>query len=124
LLPNGRSVLYTRLLEQRGYSWEGAEIVVRHLDTGQDLVVVAGEDAQYVPTGHLVFAAGTTLFAAPFDASAARITGARVPVVEGVRREVWVAGNTATGNYGFTKDGVLVYFTVPWSEHLSFHAIS
>ena len=37
----------------------------------------------------------TTLFAVPFDAASGRVTGGRVPVVEGVRREVWVAGNTA-----------------------------
>jgi hypothetical protein len=59
------------------------------------------------PTGHLVFAAGTTLFAAPFDPVQARLTGARVPMVEGVRREVWGQGNTAAANYGFTNDGVL-----------------
>jgi serine/threonine-protein kinase len=113
LLPNQRSVLYTRLPEQRGYSWEGAEIVVRNLDTGEDIVVVAGEDARYVPTGHLVFAVGTTLFAAPFDPVAARLTGARVPIVEGVRREVWVAGNTAAANYDFSHDGVLAYIHGP-----------
>ena len=113
MLPDQRRVLFTRLPEQRGYSWEGSEIVVRDLGTGQEIVVTAGEDARYVPTGHLVFADGTTLFAAPFDLSAARLTGARVPIVERVLREVWVQGNTATANYGFTNDGVLVYLQGP-----------
>jgi serine/threonine-protein kinase len=109
MLPDGHSVLFTRLLTQSGNSWEGAEIVVRDLESGQQKVLLTGEDGRYVPTGHLVYALDTTLFAVPFDAAAGRVTGGRVPIVEGVRREVWVAGNTATANYGFTNDGMLVY---------------
>ena len=70
---------------------------------------MSGEDGRYVPTGHLVFAVDTTLFAVPFDAASGRVTGGRVPVVEGVRREVWVQGNTAAAHYGFSDDGMLVY---------------
>jgi serine/threonine-protein kinase len=109
MLPDGHSVMFTRLLSRRGPSWTGAEIVVWNLQNGQHKVVIAGEDARYVPTGHIVFAVDTTLFAAPFDAAEGRVTGGRVPVIEGVRREVWVAGNTSTANYGFTNDGTLVY---------------
>ncbi len=36
-----------------------------------------------------------------------------MPVVEGVLREVTVAGNTSTANYGFTNDGMLVYVRGP-----------
>jgi serine/threonine-protein kinase len=109
MLPDGHSVLFTRLLYRRGASWTGAEVVVWDLQNGAQNVVIAGEDARYVPTGHIVFAVDTTLFAAPFDPATARVTGGRVPVVEGVRRELWVAGNTSTANYGFTNDGMLVY---------------
>ncbi len=109
MLPDGHTVLFTRLLTRRGPSWTGAEIVLCDLDDGQPKAVLTGEDARYVPTGHIVFAVDTTLFAVPFDATAGRVTGGRVPVVEGVRREVWVAGNTSTANYDFTNDGMLVY---------------
>lgn len=108
MLPDGR-VLFTRLLTERANSWEGAEIVVADLESGQQEVLLNGEDGRYVLTGHLVFALDTTLFAVPFDAAAGRVTGGRVPVAEGVRREVWVAGNTATANYAFSNDGMLVY---------------
>ena len=108
MLPDGHTVLFTRLLN-RGYSWEGAEIVARDLESGAQKVLLAGEDGRYVPTGHLVYALGTSLFAVPFDAAAGRVTGGRVPVVQNVRREVWVAGNTATANYDFTDEGMLVY---------------
>ena len=109
MLPDGHSILFTRLLTAGGRSWEGAEIIVRNLESGQEKVLVTGEDGRYVPTGHLVYALDTTLFAVPFDAAAGRVTGARVPIVQGVRREVWVAGNTATANYGFTDAGIFVY---------------
>ena len=109
MLPDGHSVLFTRLVAPTGVSWEGAEIVVRDLESGQEQVVVSGEDGRYVPTGHLVFAVDTTLFVVPFDAASGRVTGGRVPVVEGVRREVWVQGNTAAAHYGFSDDGMLVY---------------
>jgi serine/threonine-protein kinase len=74
---------------------------------------VTGEDGRFVPTGHLVYALDTTLFAVPFDTASVRVSGGPVPVVEGVRREVTVAGNTATANYGVTDDGMLVYVRGP-----------
>jgi eukaryotic-like serine/threonine-protein kinase len=113
MLPDGRSVLFTRLLKPTGRSWEGAEIVVHAIGDDNQTVVIAGEDGRYIPTGHLVYALGTTLFAVPFDPAARRLTGAPVAVVEQVRREVWVAGNTATANYGFSNEGLLAYVHGP-----------
>ena len=40
MLPDGHSVLFTRLLTQTGNSWEGAEIVVRDLESGQQKVLL------------------------------------------------------------------------------------
>ena len=36
MLPDGHSVLFTRLVAPTGVSWEGAEIVVRDLESGQE----------------------------------------------------------------------------------------
>ena len=113
MLPDGHSILFTQLRAQKGVSWDGAEVVVRDLRSGQQKVLVTGEDGRYVSTGHLVYAVDTTLFAVPFDASAGRVTGGQVPLVERLRREVWVQGNTATGNYGFSEDGMFVYVQGP-----------
>jgi eukaryotic-like serine/threonine-protein kinase len=113
MLPDAQSVLFTRQLALKNSSWEGAELVVRNLESGQEKVLVTGEDGRYVPTGHLVYALNTTLVAVPFDSVAGRVSGGAVPVVEGVRREVTVAGNTSTANYGFTDDGMLVYVRGP-----------
>ena len=116
MLPDGRTVLFTLLDDFRvAGGWEGrAEIVVQDLETGTREVLLAGEDGRYVPTGHLVYAVDTTLFAVPFDAAGRQVTGGPVPVVEGVRREVLVPGiTTATANYDFTHDGRLVYVHGP-----------
>ena len=72
MLPDGRSVLFTLLVNQTGQSWEGAEVVVRDLVNGEQQVLFKGEDARYIPTGHVIYALDTTLFAAPFDAAARR----------------------------------------------------
>jgi serine/threonine-protein kinase len=113
LLPDRRGILFTRLLDRNSRSWEGAELVVHDLVSGQQQVLIPGEDGRYLPSGHLLYAADTTLFAARFDAASRRIVGRAVPVVEGVRREVAVGGNTATANYGFTDDGTLMYIAGP-----------
>ena len=113
MLPDGHTLLFTRLLPQSGSSWEGAEIVAHDLRSGEQTVILNGEDGRYVPTGHLVYAIDTTLMAVPFDAATRRVTGGPVPIVEGVRREVFVSGNTSTANYGFTDTGTLVYVHGP-----------
>ena len=113
MLPDGHTVLFTRLLAQSGSSWEGAEIVVHDLRSGEQTVILNGEDGRYVTTGHLVYAIDTTLMAVPFDAATRRVTGGPVPIVEGVHREVFVSGNTSTANYDFTDTGTLVYVHGP-----------
>ena len=116
MLPDGRTVLFTLLDRFRvATGWDGrADIVVQDLETGTREVLLAGEDGRYVPTGHLVYAVDTTLFAVPFDAAGRQVTGGPVPVVEGVQREVTVPGiTTATANYDFTDDGRLVYVHGP-----------
>jgi serine/threonine-protein kinase len=74
------------------------ELAVVSLETGAlTRLDVNGMNPAYVPSGHLLFAAGDgTLFAAPFDARRRRITGAAVPLAENVR----------------TKGGGVVEFTV------------
>ena len=71
LLPGGRAILFT-LVASRG-EWDTAQIVVQSLDSGRrDVVVERGTDAQYVPTGHLVYALDGTLLAVPLDVPSSR----------------------------------------------------
>jgi serine/threonine-protein kinase len=59
----------------------------------------------YAPTGHLLYARAGTLVAAPFDPKRLELTGASVPVIEGVM------GFSATGvsQYSFSDSGTLAY---------------
>jgi eukaryotic-like serine/threonine-protein kinase len=95
LLPGGHAVLFT--LSNRSDP-EARQIVVQSLDTGVRRVVVeAGSDAHYVPTGHVVYALAGTLLAVPFDAVALTPKGGPIPLVDDV---------------AMSQDGVMAYFAV------------
>ena len=70
VLPGGRAVLF-------GVIDDGAErVAVLDLDTGeQKILIEGGQNPFYSPTGHIVFARGTTLMAAPFDAAELAVNG-------------------------------------------------
>ena len=64
--------------------WDEA-VVLQSLRTGhRTLLVERGRNAQYVPTGHIVYAADGALLALPFELSTLKATGAAVPVIEGL----------------------------------------
>ena len=103
LLPDGDSVLFS--MGEFG-EWDAAQIVVQSLSTGERTVLVErGNDARYLPTGHLVFALGDGLFAVAFDLDSLTVTGGAVPLVQGVRRP----GGTGAADFGVADDGTLVY---------------
>src|SRR5262249_38505078 len=60
-----------------------------------------GGHAQYVTTGHLVYAAGQALYAVPFDAARVQVGGAPVQILAGV----------SNAEYGIADDGTLVYLS-------------
>jgi serine/threonine-protein kinase len=112
LLPGGQAVLFTlttgaalatsATLE----AWDKAQIVVQSLEGGKRTrLFEGGSDARYVPTGHIVYAVGGTLFAVPFDSRGLTVTGGKVPVVEGVRRST----RTGSAQYSFSDTGSLIY---------------
>jgi len=90
--------------------WDKARIVVQSLSTGKRTVVVDGGSAgRYLPTGHLVYAVGTTLLAAPFDVKRQQTTGAAVPVLQRVVRQRptgFVLGNAV---FSVSDTGSLIY---------------
>ena len=111
LMPDGDSVLFsetTSVLDSEVWSWDGAQIVVQTLSTGERTVLpLAGSDARYLPTGHIVFAREESLFAVPFDPNRLMVTGGTVPVAQAVTR----AGSGHAANYDVSDDGTLVYLT-------------
>jgi serine/threonine-protein kinase len=106
VLPDGDSVLVTER-GTAGSNWDAAEIVVYALSTGARTVLVnGGADGRYLPTGHIVYALGSTLFGVAFAAETLTLSGGPVPLVQGVMR----SGNqTGAANFGVSRDGMLVY---------------
>jgi serine/threonine-protein kinase len=92
VLPGGRAVLFTITALVGGP--DAAQVAVLDLQTGTRKVLVrGGSHAHYVPStlgsreraeregGHLVYAAGGTLRAVPFDLAILEMRGTPVPVV-------------------------------------------
>jgi serine/threonine-protein kinase len=105
LLPGDEWVLFS-LARLEGQNWDTAEIVAESLVTGERRVLHSGGAyARYVPTGHLIFASGDTLYALPFDVEAVEVLGGPVPVVQGVRRD----RSRGTAQYAFSGNGTLLY---------------
>ena len=102
VLPGGKAVLFTVGTEG---SWDDAQIVVQHLETGERRVLIqGGNHARYAPTGHLVYARAGTLLAVPFDLARLEVTGAPVLVVEGVMRST-----EGAAQFSFSGLGSLIY---------------
>jgi Tol biopolymer transport system component len=108
LLPGNDAVLFTLAPNAGIDRWDKAQIVLHSLKTGaRQVLIERGSDARYVPTGHIVYAAGATLFAIPFDTRKLQVTGDALPVVEGVMR----SANFSTGaaQFTFSNEGTLAY---------------
>jgi Tol biopolymer transport system component len=100
MLPGGRAVMY-------GLVEGGAErVAVFDLDAREQKIIVEnGQNAFYSDTGHVVFARGTTIMAAPFDASELEVTGDAVAMIENVRHP----GPTSAADFALSASGTLVY---------------
>ena len=103
VLPGGKALLFT---VWTGASFNDARIEAVSLESGARTVLVrGGTHGRFVPTGHLVYSRGGTLFAVRFDPRSLEITGDPVQVVEGV------ATGAANGEarFDFSSTGTLIY---------------
>ena len=104
-LPGGRVVLY----QADGPENTNKRIQALDLETGEIKDLTPGQTPRYSrATGHLLFmdANEGTLLAAPFDAKNLELTGAAVPVVEGVLQDQF-----GTPFFDISASGRLVYRT-------------
>jgi serine/threonine-protein kinase len=103
-LPGSKTVLYSVL---GAGGWDDATIVAQNVETGARKVIIkSGCDARYLPTGHLVYVRGNSLYAIAFDPKKLETHGEPVEIVQDV------ANHSAGGaEYAFSDDGVLVYFS-------------
>jgi len=109
LLPDGETILYSLTRAGGTARWDQGEILAKRKDSEPKVLIRGGSDAQYVPTGHLVYAVNNVLFAVPFDAKTLDVRGGPAPIVTDLQRAVATTTNTASANYGFSKNGTLVY---------------
>ena len=103
-LPGGTAVLFAAGVT--GSNWSNAQVVVQSVLTGERRnLIQRATNPRYAPSGHLVYAQGGSLMAAPFDAQRLEVTGTIVPVVEGVLQSP-VSG---AAQYSISATGSLVY---------------
>ena len=100
LLPDGRHVLVT---VHTGMQFDPAPLVAVDAATGQQQrLLPEGVGATYLADGYLLYASGSSLFAAPFDPVRIRL-GDATPVVDDLGRF------TATPLYAISRSGDLAY---------------
>jgi serine/threonine-protein kinase len=103
-LPGGTAVLFAG--SEALNSWFNAQVAVQAAGAGERKnLAQGGTQPRYAATGHLLYAQSGTLMAVPFDAGGLALSGAAIPVVEGVMQ------STATGaaQYSVSSAGTLVY---------------
>jgi len=109
------SVVKRSAMVGQATAWDNAQIVLQAIGSRERQVITRGADARLLPTGHLVYALNTVLFAAPFNRTRREIEGTPVPMVEGVQRPIiGSAGRSGSGNYDVSLDGTLAYVPAFW----------
>jgi len=105
-LPGGKAVLFTGSADNNFF--EHATVEAAPLDTGIPKVLV--ENAffgRYLPGGYLLYVSQGTVFVAPFDAKALKVTGTSIPIMQGVNFDISNGGVQLT-----TSDsGMAIYLS-------------
>jgi serine/threonine-protein kinase len=94
ILPGGKALLYTL-----AGSASAAKIMVRSVNSGEPKELIAGARPVYLPTGHILYSQGNTLFALPFDLDKLAAAGQPRAVVQNVRPQQFSVSNTGTLAY-------------------------
>jgi Tol biopolymer transport system component len=103
-LPGGNAVLFAT--SPTSGNWINAQVAVQSVGTGKRVnLIQGGTNSRYAPSGHLVYAQGGNLMAMPFDPQRLTVTGAAVPVVEGLLQ----SSSSGAAQYSFSATGSLVY---------------
>ncbi|MFH1574667.1 MAG: hypothetical protein ABIG68_11830, partial [Acidobacteriota bacterium] len=106
VLPGGKAALLS--VTSGSGTWDKARIVAASLESGERKVIIeqGGGIARYIPTGHLVYVSGTTLYAAPLDLHRLEVGAGSVPVLSGLMPS---RGLTSVIQYCFSDPGSLIY---------------
>jgi Tol biopolymer transport system component len=108
LLPGGKALLFTIHAGPEMF-----RVAVRSLETGEQRILVDDAfDAQYVASGHLLFARGNAIYAAPFDVSRLQLTGPERLILEQVYTEPY----DGYAGLAVANDGTITYAPETKSE--------
>jgi len=106
VLPGARAIIFT-IVRVPSDPRLGTSVALLSLETGERRVLFRdAADARYVPTGHLVYVAGGTLMAAPFDLRTLQVTGDSVGVVAGRVMQSWTS---TSSQYAVSDSGSLAW---------------
>jgi serine/threonine-protein kinase len=105
MLPGGKAIIFT--VSHGGIdSFDDARIDVFTLDTKRRKTLLEGGFCpRYSRSGHIVYARGGSLYAAPFDEQRLEVTGSPFKVVEGV----FMSTNTGAAHFDISSAGALAY---------------
>ena len=105
LLPDGKTIIFT-VKYNNITSFDDAVIAAENIVTHERKVLIRGGSfARYVPTGHIMYARGSTINAVPFDPVTNELKGTPLPVEEGGMLNP-LSGDA---NYSVSNSGILVY---------------
>ena len=103
-LPGGTALLFAG--SPTAAAWNNAQIVVQSTATGERKNLAQGAtQPRYAASGHLLYSQSGTLMAALFDVGRLVLSGAAIPVVEGVMQST----STGSAQYSVSSTGALAY---------------
>ena len=104
-LPDGKTVLFT-IKTSDMESFDEGSVAALSLQSGTRRVLVhGGTHAVYSATGHIVYARGGALLAAPFDRDRLEVTGPPQSILEGVA----VEPTSGVAHFTLSQNGTLAY---------------
>lgn len=105
ILPGGKAIIFTSKYRDT-QRFDNAKIVVERLDNHKRKVIIEGGTyARYAPGGRIIYVRGGSIYSAPFDLSALKVTGSPTLVAKGGM----MSEASGAASYSFSSDGVLVY---------------
>jgi len=108
ILPGGQWVLFTVKYNNIS-SFDEAVIAAENVETHERKELVRGGSfARYVPTGHIMYARGSAIYAVPFDLGRMEVTGPPLPVLDGGMLNPL----SGSASFEFSRNGILIYSPV------------
>jgi len=105
-LPGGKDLLFTA--GTSSFNWGEEAHVVAQRGASERLNLITGAvSPRYAASGHLLYAQGGNVLAAPFDAKHLTITGPAAPLVEGVLQ----SRITGATQYAISSTGTLAFIS-------------